>query len=83
MVCHKCMGKLNTAWEFKLLCEESDAKLRQLSSDPLSIQATADLDSFTLVLRQQEENNEKSEIYEQSLHLSEFIEDDSDSIVRF
>uniref|UniRef100_A0A1Y1KY92 ZAD domain-containing protein n=1 Tax=Photinus pyralis TaxID=7054 RepID=A0A1Y1KY92_PHOPY len=28
-ICSKCLAKLNVAWQFKLQCENSDAKLRQ------------------------------------------------------
>lgn len=77
MICHKCIAKLNAAWEFKLLCEDSDAKLRQLPSNLNDLHVTTDLDSFTLDLRQQEENIDKNEMYDESMHFSELTVNDS------
>lgn len=81
MICHKCMTKLSIAWEFKIQCESSDMKLRQLCSENLQI--TSALDSFTLAIRQDQSlYSEKSDAYTESLNFNEFTVQDSESIVR-
>ncbi|CAH0551495.1 unnamed protein product [Brassicogethes aeneus] len=34
IICHECFIKLNMAWQFKILCENSDAKLREIYLGP-------------------------------------------------
>lgn len=83
MICHHCITKLNTAWEFKMLCENSDAKLRNVSE---SLHISSNLDSLTISVKQQEHSlcEEKSETYNQSSNnISDFTVEDSDSAVRF
>lgn len=72
LICHRCMTKLSIAWEFKMQCENSDAKLRQLCSQPQHMQITPDLDSFNIALRQEQSHySTKTELlYNQSLSLS-------------
>lgn len=52
------MNNLNKAWEFKLQCETSDAKLRQFYNNTNNIQVSPDLDSFHINnINKQESNN--------------------------
>lgn len=76
MICHKCMTKLSIAWEFKMQCENSDAKLRQLCANPPHLQVAHDLDSFNLALRQEQN------IYNPSISFSDgLVASDNNSFV--
>lgn len=55
-ICQKCVAKLNIAWQFKIQCENSDAKLRQFYSNTQHLQVTPDLDGFSLSLKQSDDN---------------------------
>ncbi|KAK5647324.1 hypothetical protein RI129_002216 [Pyrocoelia pectoralis] len=52
-ICNKCLAKLNVAWQFKLQCENSDAKLRQFyfnNSSQLPV-VTPVFDAFSFDLK--------------------------------
>lgn len=53
-ICQKCMAKLNIAWQFKMQCESSDAKLRQFYTNTQHLQVTPDIDGFSLSLKPDE-----------------------------
>lgn len=76
------MTKLSIAWEFKMQCENSDAKLRQLCAGS-HLNATSDLESFSLTLRQEQSLSEaKDEVYNPLLNFSDsFVMSDNNSIV--
>lgn len=70
------MTKLSIAWEFKMQCENSDAKLRQLCASPSHLQVAHDINSFNLALRQEQN------LYNPSMGFSDgFIVSDSNSFV--
>lgn len=48
MICNKCVGILNIAWQFKQQCESSDAKLRQYFGSSQHLQVTPDLEGFNI-----------------------------------
>ncbi|KAF5304705.1 hypothetical protein FQA39_LY09482 [Lamprigera yunnana] len=51
-ICNKCLAKLNVAWQFKIQCENSDAKLRERyfnNTQPLPI--AQDFDGFNFDMK--------------------------------
>lgn len=50
------MNDLNKAWQFKLQCETSDAKLRQYYNNTNNLQVTPDLDGFNVNMKQNQDN---------------------------
>lgn len=45
-ICHKCIARLNVAFQFKSQCESSDAKLRQCFENFNNVSSTPDLSEF-------------------------------------
>lgn len=54
MICNKCVGILNIAWQFKQQCESSDAKLRQYFGSSQHLQVTPDLDGFNIGVKDEQ-----------------------------
>lgn len=50
-ICQKCITKLNIAWQFKMQCESSDAKLRQFYMNSQHLQVPPDLDIYSVRLK--------------------------------
>lgn len=75
------MTKLSIAWEFKMQCENSDAKLRQICSNSENLQVPSDLDSF-LALKEEHSIYSENTAYNESLNFSEFPVKYNDSVVR-
>lgn len=54
MICNKCIGSLNVAWQFKQQCENSDMKLRQyFGNSAQHLQVTPDLDGFNIGIKEE------------------------------
>lgn len=56
-ICQKCVDDLNKVWQFKLLCESSDAKLRQYYNNAHNLQVAPDLGDYNVNLKQDQDTN--------------------------
>lgn len=54
MICNKCIGILNVAWQFKQQCENSDVKLRQYFGNAQHLQVTPDLEGFNIGIKEEQ-----------------------------
>lgn len=55
-ICSKCLAKLNIAWQFKMQCESSDAKLRQFYfNNSQQLQIAQNFDGFDYGIKQEQE----------------------------
>lgn len=74
MICDKCTTNLKISWEFKFLCENSDASLRQMCTNLENMQVIPNnIDSYSFVPTEQEQNiySDKKNISSQSSQFSE------------
>lgn len=55
MICNKCIGSLNIAWQFKQQCESSDMKLRQYYGSSQHLQIAPELGGFNII-KQESQN---------------------------
>ncbi|XP_022907265.1 zinc finger protein Paris-like [Onthophagus taurus] len=59
LICENCIAKLDIAWNFKVQCENSDLKLRQIYSQQ-QLESHQSLDNFAIGLRNDDYFNVKS-----------------------